>query len=98
MTRLLHYTTDHRKIRDWVEAKGGRPSQVKGPGNDEDFGPMRIDFPGDGAETHEEVSWAEFFQKFEEKNLAFVFQDEMPDARDIRSCKLVSRDRMEEAS
>jgi len=38
--------TDHETIRRWVEERGGWPARVKGTGNDDDPGLLRIDFPG----------------------------------------------------
>ncbi|MDQ3890665.1 MAG: hypothetical protein M3312_08990, partial [Actinomycetota bacterium] len=60
-------TTDHDEIRRWVEERGGRPASVKGTGDGDDAGILRIDFPGVGDETSlEEIGWDEFFEKFEE--------------------------------
>jgi hypothetical protein len=60
-------TTDHDEIRRWAEKRGGRPARVIG-----------IDFPGEPAdEDLEEISWAEFFERFERKKLAFCYQEEV---------------------
>lgn len=40
-------TTDHQEIRQWVEAREGKPERVKGTGSKEDAGLLRIDFPGE---------------------------------------------------
>jgi hypothetical protein len=51
-------TSDHREIRRWVEAHGGRPAAVRGKGDD-DAGVLRIDFPGGaGEEFLEPISYA----------------------------------------
>lgn len=68
-------TTDHDEIRDWVESRGGWPAHVKGTGGRGDAGLLRIDFPGYSGSRLEEISWDEFFDKFDEENLAFVYQD-----------------------
>jgi hypothetical protein len=82
-------TVDHQTIRSWVEAKGGCPAQVKRTGSDDEVGIIRIDYPGySGKESLQQISWDEFFEKFEESNLAFLYQDE----EDSRFSKLVSRD------
>src|SRR5688572_28674129 len=63
-------TTDHDEIRRIVEAKGGRPACVQGP---ESGGSclLRIDYPGGaGGERLEPMDWEEFFQVFDESNLA----------------------------
>ncbi|HTG33462.1 MAG TPA: hypothetical protein VLB76_11090 [Thermoanaerobaculia bacterium] len=73
-------TTDHEEIRRWAEERGGRPAAVVNSQNNEDIpaGGLRIDFPDyDGGEPLQEITWAEFFDRFEEENLTFIFQEEM---------------------
>ena len=85
-------TTDHDEIRRWVEDRGGRPARVRGTGGDDDPGILRIDFPGYGDDAAlEEIGWEEFFEKFEENGLAFVYQDETSEGDESRFSKLVSR-------
>ena len=84
-------TTDHDEIRKRVEDRGGRPASVKGTGKGEP-GVLRIDFPGRGAEDSlEEISWGEFFDKFEKEKLAFLYQDKTKDGKESRFFKLVNR-------
>jgi hypothetical protein len=86
-------TTDHETIRRWVEARGGRPATVKATGGGDDAGILRIDYPGRGDDSSlEEISWEEFFSKFEESNLAFLYQDHKADGEESRFSKFVSRD------
>jgi hypothetical protein len=82
-------TTDHKKIQKWVDDRGGKPSRVKGTGDkNDDGGLLRIDYPGySGEGTLEEISWEEFFETFDENELAFLYQDE----KDSRFSKFVSR-------
>jgi hypothetical protein len=68
-------TTNHDDIRRWVESRGGRPAAVRETGNGDDPGILRIDF-GDQDEGLEEISWEDFFQAFDENELAFLYQDE----------------------
>ena len=71
-------TTDHETIRRWAEARNGHPATVQGTGSDDDAGILRIDFdePGDDDDERlEEITWEEFFDKFEEKRLAFLYQE-----------------------
>jgi hypothetical protein len=85
-------TTNHDEIKQWVEARGGTPSTVKGTDNGDEAGVLRIDFPGySGGDSLEPISWDEFFQKFEEKKLAFLYQDETSDGEESRFSKFVSR-------
>ncbi len=69
-------TTDHEKIRQWAEERGGRPAAVIG--ENEIAGGLRIDFPDyDSGEVLEEITWTEFFDKFEEQNLVFMYEEEL---------------------
>ena len=79
-------TTDHSTIRRWAEARGGRPTRVKGTGGEADAGLLRIDF-GEPEENLEQVTWEEFFDTFESSELAFLHEDEPEN----RFGKLVSR-------
>ena len=87
-------TTDHDTIRKWVEERGGRPAAVKATGGRDDPGILRIDFPGRGEDDRlEEISWEEFFEKFEENNLAFLYQEKKADGSDSTFNRLISRDK-----
>jgi hypothetical protein len=86
-------TIDHEEIRKWVEERGGRPATVAGTGDDEEAGILRIDFPGyGGKQSLQAISWDKFFQKFEEKKLAFLYQHETSEGKESRFFKLVSRE------
>jgi hypothetical protein len=84
--------TDHEEIRKWVETRGGRPAHVKRTGGGDDVGMIRIDFPGySGEQSLEPISWEEWFEKFEEKDLALVVENQPPEGDKARFNKLVSR-------
>ena len=86
-------TTDHAKIRSWVEERGGRPAAVKGTGGGSDPGVLRIDFPGyTGDESLKPITWEEFFEKFEKEKLAFLYQEETKEGNESRFSKLTNRD------
>jgi hypothetical protein len=86
-------TTDHEKIRRWAEARNGRPARVPGTGDGDDAGLLRIDFPEkqEADEDLEEIGWDEFFEKFDEKKLAFVYQEKTASGAQSRFNKFVSR-------
>lgn len=89
-------TTDHQVIQKWVEDRGGRPATVKRTGDQEDPGILRINFPGVGAEDSlQDISWNEFFKKFDEKHLAFLYQDTLRDGETSRFFKFVSQETAE---
>ncbi|MFO1141788.1 MAG: hypothetical protein U1E59_05255 [Amaricoccus sp.] len=79
-------TTDHSTIRKWAEARDGHPARVKGTGDAEDAGLLRLDF-GKPEESLDSITWEEFFDKFEDSGLALLYEDEP----DNRFNKLVSR-------
>jgi hypothetical protein len=83
-------TIDHDKIRQWAETRGGTPSSVSGTSAEGDAGILRLDFePKD--EALNDISWAEFFTKFEEKNLAFLYQDRTEDGSISRFHRFIER-------
>lgn len=91
-------TTDHDEIRRWAEERNARPACVKGTGGKNDVGMIRIDFPGySGEDTLQEISWDEWFQQFEENELALVIQDRTADGEQSNFNKLVSRERTRSA-
>ena len=83
-------TTDHKKIRKWAEQRGGVPSTVKGTGGKKDAGMLRLDFKPDD-EGLAEISWEEFFEKFDSSNLAFLYQDKTQAGRVSRFHKFIER-------
>jgi hypothetical protein len=86
-------TTDHETIKKWVEERGGKPATVKSTAHGGDAGLLRIDFPGyKGEGSLEEIAWEEFFKKFDEKKLAFLYQDKTAGGEESRFFKFVSRD------
>lgn len=86
-------TTNHDEIKTWVEARDGHPARVKGTGDDDSAGVLRIDYPGFiGEGTLERITWEEFFETFEESNLALLYQEETKDGEESRFSKLISRD------
>lgn len=91
--KSAHKTTDHDFIRRWVEERDGWPARVEGTGGGDDPGMIRVDFPGyEGRESLERISWDEWFEKFEENDLAFLHRDmEHGDGDLDRFNKLVSR-------
>ena len=85
-------TTDHDEIGRWVEARGGRPARVRKTGSGGDPGILRIDFPGRGDDERlEPMDWKEWFEAFDDNNLAFVSQEETAEGETSRFSKLVSR-------
>ncbi|MDB5161471.1 MAG: 1,4-alpha-glucan branching enzyme [Candidatus Saccharibacteria bacterium] len=82
-------TTNHDEIRQWAEARGGKPARVRGTGNGTDVGLLRIKFQDN--EDLEEISWDEFFEEFEKNNLAFLYQEKTADGNESRFFKFIKR-------
>ncbi len=93
MTQESKKTTDHDEIRKWVEARGGVPATVRSTGSKDEPGVLRIQFQEqESGDSLEEISWDDFFEKFEEQKLAFLYQDETKQGKTSRFFKLVNRD------
>ncbi len=93
MSNLSKTTTDHETIRKWAEERGGKPTHVKGTGGKDDPGILRIDFPGYSGEGKlEEISWDTFFEKFDDQELALVYQEKTAEGQKSNFNKLVNRD------
>ncbi len=87
-----HTTTDHEEIRRWAESRGGVPAAVKETGSNGDPGIIRIEFPGRGDDERlDEISWDDWFEAFEENELALVYQNRTSDGQESRFNKLVRR-------
>ena len=87
-------TTDHKLIRKWIEERGGRPTVVKGTEARDGEGILRVDF-AEPDEKLEGISWDEFFQTFEDRQLAFLYQDRTADGKQSRFFKFVHRTEQE---
>ena len=88
-------TTNHDEIRRWAEAKGGKPAAVDRTHKKGDVGIIRIMFPDNPRSEHEaltEITWDEFFDEFEKRELALVYE------KDLLFSKIVGRDTAEKRS
>jgi hypothetical protein len=75
-----------------IEARGGVPATVKSTADGESAGLLRIAFSEDGEESLEPISWEDFFAKFEEQELAFLYQEETKEGGVSCFFKLVNRE------
>ena len=97
MANLSKTTSDHEEIRKWAEERGGKPSHVKSTGSAKDIGILRIDFPGfSGGGSLEPISWEEWFEKFDERNLALLYQEETAAGERSNFNKIVSAETAKE--
>ena len=67
-----HRTTDHALVQSLVEERGGYPGHEPQSTGEGDRALLRIG-DHDADEDLEEMSWDTFFEVFEEKDLAYVY-------------------------
>ena len=75
---MAETTTDHETIRKWAERKGGKPAAVDRTHKGGDVGIVRIMFPQARQSEHEnlvEISWDEFFEEFDKRELALLYDE-----------------------
>ena len=87
-------TTDHDEIRTWAQERGAVPAAVESTGDQPDHEPdaglLRFEFRDN--DSLDEVDWDAFFRTFEDRKLAFLYQEETKDGEPSRFNKFVSRD------
>lgn len=91
--------TDHTQIRRWAQERRARPVAVRSIHSDDYIGMIRLDFPGyRGEDSLQEISWDEWFEDFDDRNLALVVQEETADGEQSTFHKLVQRETPENGS
>ena len=90
---------DHDEIQRWAEERGAKPAAVRNTSGEEGIGIIRLDFPGySGGDSLEEIEWEEWFEKFDDNNLALVVQEKMANGQKSNFNKLVNRENVEVSS
>jgi hypothetical protein len=89
---LSKTTQDHDEIRRWAEARGAVPADVGSTEKKGQAGILRFEFPkaknaNDSALN--EISWDEFFEKFDASGLALVYQEKTASGETSNFNKLV---------
>jgi hypothetical protein len=85
-------TTDHKKIKKWIEDRDGRPSVVEATENNgKGGGLLRVDFR-EKDDALDEIDWDRFFKIFDDNKLAFLHQDKTKDGEISRFNKFVARE------
>lgn len=92
-TAASYTTTDHDVIRAWAQARGAVPAAIGETGDQPEHAPdaglLRFEFR-DPAEL-DEVDWEPFFRTFDDRGLAFVYQEKTSDGEISRFNKFVRR-------
>ena len=90
--------TDHETIQEWAEERGATPACVRKTGGKGDVGMIRLDFPGySGEESLQPISWDDWFEKFDENNLALLVQETTAGGQESNFNKLIKRSTAEES-
>jgi hypothetical protein len=94
MSHESKYTSDHNQIRRWVSARGGQPATIAHSQREgEEAGLLRIDMPGGASNPPlQPISWEEFFKKFDEAGLVFLYQEKNEDGGESHFCKFLNRE------
>lgn len=86
-------TTDHKEIKKWVEEREGKPAVVKGTEGGKDNGALlRINFPGYAEKSLKEISWDEFFEIFDSRDLEFLYQEKTKSGEESRFFKFIRKE------
>ncbi len=92
---LSKTTQDHEEIQQWAEQRGAKPGEVASTESKDGPGILRIMFPK--APHHKddalkEISWDEFFEKFDASGLALVYQEQTAEGAESNFNKLIHPD------
>lgn len=85
-------TRDHDEIRRWAEARDAVPCEVEGTERGDEPGILRFEFPkarNRNDDKLREISWDEFFSKFDENNLELVYQEKTAEGQMSNFNKLI---------
>ncbi|MFC7143008.1 hypothetical protein ACFQMA_25245 [Halosimplex aquaticum] len=71
----VRHTTDPTLARTVIEERNGYPAHVPGSEDEPDHGLLRVGFR-DRDEDLKEISWEQFREEFEDKELAALYRDD----------------------
>ena len=80
-------TRNHEVIRRWAEERDAVPASVEGSEHDGHVGVLRFDFPG-GATDLKHISWDEWFEAFDARQLNFIYQETRSDGAESNFFRL----------
>lgn len=69
-------TRDHNVIKQWASARNAEPATVEGTRHNGRPGVLRFDFEG-GSSDLKHISWDEWFGSFDQRDLVFLYQEEL---------------------
>lgn len=77
----------------WAKERDAKPATIPGTEHGGRPGVLRFNFPGYGGQEIKEISWEEWFQPFDERQLVFVFQEHRKDGTQSNFFRLDSPER-----
>ncbi len=89
---LSKTTQDHNEIQQWAEARGAIPAEVASTEHKGQTGILRLEFPkakNANDSALKEISWDEFFEKFDASGLALVYQEQTAEGEQSNFNKLI---------
>ncbi len=89
---LSKTTQDHDEIRQWAESRGALPAEVASTETANQTGILRFEFPkatNANDSALKQISWDDFFEKFDQSGLALVYQDVTADGEKSNFNKLI---------
>src|ERR1700716_755626 len=89
---LSKTTQDHDEIMQWAESRGAIPAEVASTETENETGILRFEFPkakNANDSALKQISWEEFFEKFDANGLALIYQDVTADGEKSNFNKLV---------
>jgi len=89
---LSKTTRDHDEIRKWAESRGAVPAEVASTEQKGEPGILRFEFPNAPNRNDsklKEISWDDFFEKFDETDLELLYQEKTADGQKSNFNKLV---------
>ncbi len=89
---LSKTTQDHDEIRQWAETRGAIPAEVASTETKGQTGILRLEFPkakNANDSALKEISWDEFFEKFDANGLALVYQEQTAEGEQSNFNKLI---------
>jgi hypothetical protein len=86
-------TRDHDVIMPWAEERGAQPVTVQRKAGS--IRTLRFDFPGYGGQSLQPISWNDWLRVFDDRKLAFIYQEQTRDGRQSNFWRLDSPDREE---
>ena len=89
---LSKTTQDHDEIQAWAERRGAVPGEVASTEGKSGPGILRIMFPKAphaNDSSLKEISWDDFFEKFDDSGLALVYQEVTAEGAESNFNKLI---------